>query len=100
MIRHIVVFRLRAAGTGDRASAVAAMRERLEPLRQIVPGVLRLEVGADLGIVAGHWDAVLVADYQDNAALEAYQRHPAHVEVVAWLNTLVAERAVVDHELD
>jgi hypothetical protein len=38
--------------------------------------------------------------HADNAALEAYQAHPEHVAAVAWVDTVVADRAVVDFELD
>ena len=58
----------------------------------------RLDVEADLGHVAGHWDAALVSEHPDAEALAAYQAHPAHREVVEWLNTVVADRAVVDYE--
>jgi hypothetical protein len=96
MIRHIVAFRLSAADPDQRMGDVAGMRDRLEPLARTVSGVLGLRVHSDLGLVGSHWHAVLVSDH---AALEAYQAHPEHVAAVDWVNTVVADRAVVDFEL-
>ena len=100
MIRHVVAFRLAATDPDRRKVDVAGMRDRLEPLARTVPDVLGLRVHADLGLVDSHWHAVLVSDHTDTAALAAYQVHPAHVAAVEWVNTVVADRAVVDFELD
>jgi hypothetical protein len=99
MIRHIVVFRLDAADGEQRRADAAGIKSRLEPLKDVIPQVLSLEVHSDLGLIGSHWDAVLVADYPSNEALEAYQSHPQHVEAVNWVNTVVADRAVVDFEI-
>jgi hypothetical protein len=98
MVRHIVLFRLKETEQDQQRSDVRAMKQRLEALRGVVPGLDRLDVEADLGHVAGHWDAALVSEHADAEALAAYQAHPAHREVVEWLNTVVADRAVVDYE--
>jgi hypothetical protein len=100
MIRHVVAFRLSAADPDQRKVDLAGMRDRLEPLAGTVPDVLSLRVFGDLGLVDSHWHAVLISDHSDNAALEAYQVHPEHVAAVKWVNTVVADRAVVDFEID
>jgi quinol monooxygenase YgiN len=100
VIRHIVAFRLSAPDPHQREADLAGMRERLEPLAHSVPGVLDLRVHGDLGLVDSHWHAVLVSAHPDNAALETYQGHPEHLAAVEWVNTVVADRAVVDFEID
>jgi stress responsive alpha/beta barrel protein len=100
VIRHVVAFRLSAPDARQRKVDLAGMRERLEPLGRSVAGVFDLRVHGDLGLVDSHWHAVLVSDHPDNAALEAYQAHPEHVAAVEWVNTVVADRAVVDFEID
>jgi len=42
---------------------------------------------------------VLVADFDSVADLEAYQVHPAHEEVVAYVRSVAAARAAVDIEI-
>ena len=97
MVRHIVLFTLSATEAELRRSVLAAIKEQLESLRDLVPGVLALDVNGDLGVVDGHWDVALVSDHTDVAALAAYQTHPAHREVVSWLDDVVLQRAVVDY---
>ncbi len=68
-------------------------------MRAVIPDVLSLEVHSDLGHIGTHWDAVLVADYPSEVALTEYQAHPDHVATLAWLDPLVADRAVVDFDV-
>jgi hypothetical protein len=101
MIRHIVTLRLSGVTLADRDTQFAQVRVRLEALADVVPGILAISVGRDLGRVATHWPVVLVADFRDVEALEAYQAHPRHVEVLAWLNDgVVVDRATVDYDTE
>jgi hypothetical protein len=101
MIRHIVALRLSGASETDRDEQFVQAKARLEALADVVPGVVSIRLGHDLGLIASHWPVVLVADFADNAALEAYQAHPRHVEVLAWLNDgIVVDRATVDYDTE
>ncbi len=98
MIRHLVTFQLASTDEQTRSSGAQEMKRRLEALRGVVPGLERLEVHFDLGRVANHWPVVLVSDFASEAALEAYQTHPRHVEVVSWMNDgVITDRCVVDY---
>lgn len=99
VIRHIVEFTLKATDESQRQADVEGMRERLTALLGVVPGVSSIEVGRDLGVVEGHWDVVLVTEHASNDELEAYQKNPSHQAVVAWISTVVSQRATVDYEL-
>ena len=98
MIRHIVAFQLTADDPDTRKRHVAEMRARLEALVDAVPGVVSIEVHADLGAVASHWPVILVSDFETAEALEQYQVHPRHRAAVDWMNDgIVADRVVVDY---
>ncbi len=99
MIRHIVLFTLAADDETQRRDDAHGIAERLEALETQIPGIQSIRVDRDLGLVAGHWDVALVSEHDDNAALEAYQVHPAHKEAAAWIGTVVSDRAVVDYSL-
>lgn len=99
VIRHVVAFRLAAEDPAQKRRDARAMKARLEPLAAVIPGVHELQVGFDIGRVSGHWDVVLVSEHESNAALEAYQTHPKHLEAVEFVNSVVRERACVDYEL-
>ena len=96
MIRHVVLWKLSAADPDQRRREAEGIRQRLETLVGVVPGLRSLAVGADTGWTEGNWDVLLVSEHDDEAALNGYQVHPAHVEVAGWIRTLVSERACVD----
>ena len=98
MIRHLVMFKLAAEDPGQRRVDIEQIRSRLKALSDL-EGVLSIEVYPDLGVVSNHWDVVLVADYASVEALDAYQAHPRHSEVVTWINGVVTDRAIVDFQM-
>jgi hypothetical protein len=98
MIRHIVGFRLSSEDGAERRGQSAIIKEQLESLKGLVPGVLAIEVGLEIGDVPPHWDAVLVSDFPDKATLDAYQAHPDHVRVATYIGQFIADRAIVDYE--
>lgn len=101
MIRHVVALQLAATDVDVRSLHAEEIKTRLEALADVVPGIIHIAVHFDLGLIATHWPLVLVADYVDNDALEAYQAHPRHGNVLAWMNDgVVSGRAVVDYALD
>lgn len=99
MIRHIVLFQLAADDDAQRRDDAHEIAARLTALETQIPGIQSIRVDRDLGLVAGHWDLALVSEHDDNAALEAYQAHPAHVEAAAYVSSVVSARAVVDYSV-
>lgn len=80
MLIHVVCWKYRS----DVADAEReGHRVRLKGLRSTVPGILRLDVGADVLRIARSYDTALVAEFADMDALEAYNIHPEHQKVVA-----------------
>lgn len=99
MIRHIVLFKLAADDETQRRDDAHSIAVQLEALETQIAGIQSIRVDRDLGLVEGHWDIALVSEHDDNAALEAYQAHPAHQEVAAFIASVVSDRAVVDYSL-
>lgn len=96
MIRHLVLWKLAAQTPEEKEAVVAEMRERFAALLPVIDGTERLDIRPDLGTTPGNWDVVLDSDYRDAAALDAYQIHPAHQEVAAWVRSVVTDRVCVD----
>lgn len=93
MIRHIVMWKLR-----DKADA-GPLKERLEALNGMIPGLLHLECGIDFLASEQSADLVLLADLEDREALDGYQHHPEHQAVVPLVRAAATSRTVVDYEL-
>jgi hypothetical protein len=101
MIRHVVAIQLASTDADVRRRHAEEIKSRLEALEDVVAGISDITVHFDLGLVDTHWPLVLVADYADHDVLEAYQVHPRHVEVLAWMNDgVVSGRAIVDYVID
>ncbi|WP_431074203.1 Dabb family protein [Microbacterium phyllosphaerae] len=99
MIRHVVTWKLAAEDTGERAEQAAEVARRLNALDGVVPQLRSISAGANAAYPDSNWDVTLVADFDSIAALEEYQVHPAHEEVVAYVRSVVASRAAVDFEI-
>jgi len=100
MIVHIVFWRLHPTANGKSKSDNAlAIKERFEALRSIMPGLRRLDVGIDFAGTEQSSDVALYTEFDSREALDAYQVHPAHQEVAAFLAPLRIERRVVDYEM-
>ncbi|QGZ62903.1 Dabb family protein [Paraburkholderia acidisoli] len=98
MIRHIVMWKLKESAEGaSRAENVAKLKTLLESCRDLVPGTLHLEVGVAGEGLDSTFDIVLVSDFADKAALDAYQVHPGHLVVKQFAKLVVETRQCVDY---
>lgn len=98
MIRHIVMWKLKDSAEGaSREENVARFKTLLEGCRDLVPGTLHLEVGVAGEGLDSNCDLVLVADFADKAALDAYQVHPGHLVVKQFAKRVVETRQCVDY---
>ena len=101
MILHVVAWRLKETALGKgQAENARLFRAKLEALRGRIPGLRRLAVALDFSRTESSADVVLVAEFDSREALAAYQIHPEHQAVVAFAKQIVAERRLVDGELD
>ncbi len=91
MIKHIVLWTLHNPADGPR------MKELLESCRNVVPGIVALEVGLRTDALEANADVVLYSVFKDKAALDAYQNHPDHVAVKGQIKPMCASRTVLDY---
>ncbi len=80
MICHVVLIRLNAeVSPEDTESFMVEASNVLSP----IPGVRNFKVGKGLGVKADvSYPIALVMEFNDDAALEAYQVHPEHQRFV------------------
>lgn len=94
MIRHIVLWRLKSPGA-DFDSIRNALRAQLGR----IPGLLNVEVGRSFNHGRRGVDFALTCDFASRADLEAYHRHPVHLETRALVDPLIAEHWIADYEV-
>lgn len=97
MIRHIVMWKVRGDTREAKASSVERLRASFHSLRGRVPGLLHLEIGADVSGVDYACDVVLFSEFESLAALDAYAEHPEHLRVKREVEGLRIERHQVDY---
>ncbi len=99
MIKHIVIWRMKkgAAGASHNENA-AKLKQRIEALPESISEIRHIEVGIHKGGAQPTTDVALYSEFADWTALEAYQQHPAHQEVVAFVRAVTEDRRVVDYE--
>ncbi|MFE4713840.1 Dabb family protein [Paenibacillus sp. NPDC056722] len=95
MIKHIVFFKLK-----DRsAESVEATAVVLRNMEGKIPQLLSIEVGTDIIHSERSFDLALVTTVASLEDLQAYQVHPAHKEVIAYINEVKELSIAVDYEL-
>jgi len=100
MVKHIVFWRLKAEAHGNSAAENARLiREKLEALVGVIPGLVSLEVGLDFERSDQASDVALYSVFESREALAAYQVHPAHKAVMPFIAEARSERRVVDYEV-
>ena len=99
MIKHIVFWRLKESAHGNSKEVNARLiKEKLEALRGVIPGLLRIEVGVDFSKTDQSSDLALYSEFATRADLDAYQAHPAHKAVMPFIAEARSERRLVDYE--
>ena len=92
MIRHIVMWKFRPGTEAEQKQFLDGLRG----LQGVIPQLLCSQVAVNVG--AGNYDAVLVSEFQDLAALDAYKNDPRHKAVSALCKSIRTDRAAVDYE--
>ncbi|WP_295010462.1 Dabb family protein [uncultured Microbacterium sp.] len=95
-LRHVVTWKMAAGDASTRAEHAEGIVARLEGLVGVVPSIRALSTGVNALDIEGNWDVTLVADFDDAEGLDAYQVHPAHQEVVAYVRSVAGGRSAVD----
>ena len=93
MIKHIVLFNVKAGEDKDAVASLAA--SVLEPLVGKIPGLISLEVKR---CFAG-CDFALYAELESREALSVYAPHPLHEEAKSHFFHLLGNRVAADYDV-
>ena len=97
MIRHIVMWDVRGETADEKRQAAEEIKRRFEALLGVITGLLTLDIGLDTSRVSYACDVVLFSEFTDQAALDAYADHPAHLAVRDALKDMRIARHQVDY---
>jgi hypothetical protein len=94
MITHIALIKL----VHNNAETIELAREILSGLEGKIPQLRHFEVGVNLVQSYRAYDLSLLVRFDSLEGFQAYQNHPAHVEVVKNLQGLRQSTITVDYE--
>ena len=98
MVQHIVMWKLKdELSAEEKEIAKKTMKEKLEALVGVVPGLQKLTVS--FNYKEGFYDLCLVSLHDDKAALDVYANHPAHCKVKEYVHSVVSDRTFCDSEI-
>jgi len=75
------------------------IKEKLEALNGKIPGLIKLEVGIDFVHSPESADIVLYSEFESREALQVYQEHPLHKEVMPFVAGAREMRIAADYEI-
>ena len=98
MIRHIVAWSFKDGFTEEQKKNYALdIKMKLETLPNIIDGIVELNVNINL-LSSSTKSAMLNSLFESEEALKAYQVHPEHKKVSAFVRSVMEDRVCLDYE--
>ena len=100
MIKHIVLWKLREFSTREEKAKIArTLGSKLLDMKDAIPEIQSIEVGInDEKASPSNYDVILITKFSSMTDLQAYKVHPAHQELVEYLQTIRELRVAIDYE--
>lgn len=94
MIRHVILWKFKP----ECREEMHEFLTRLRALEGQIPEILRMEVAENTGSKE-NYDACLISDFKDFAAMERYKADPRHQAVSALCKSIRISHCAVDYEI-
>ena len=99
MLEHIVMWKFKPEAEGaDKAANLVRAKALLDACAGLTPGMRMLEVAIAQPGLECTYDLVLYAEFDDAAALDAYQNPPQHLAVKPFIGAVRLERQCMDYQ--
>ena len=98
MVNHYVFWTLNDSLTAEeKKKAAQTIKEKLEAVKKLVPGVVSLEVRIN-ELESSNRDVALISSFESVEALQGYQVHPEHVKAAGYVRSVTCDRTCFDFE--
>jgi hypothetical protein len=97
MVRHVILWELKEEFSAEEKAVIKQnIKTALEALAGVIPGLVSITVNIN-GLASSNADCMLDSVFTDEAALQAYQKHPAHQEAAnTKVRPFVSKRLCLD----
>lgn len=101
MVKHIILWTLKdGLSEEEKATIKESIKEGLESLLGVVPGLVDIKVQIDGRLASSNADLMLDCTLESEEALKGYAVHPAHVAVAnSRVRPYTAVRSCLDFKL-
>ena len=98
MVKHIILWTLKDTfSEEEKVSVKDSIKEGLESLKGVVPGLIDIKVQIDGRLASSNADLMLDCTLESEEALKGYAVHPAHVAVAnSRVRPFTAVRSCLD----
>jgi hypothetical protein len=93
-LTHVVLFKLK----DNSQENIERTAVKLRSLAGNVPTLNSIEVGVNVVDSTRAYDIGIITRFDDLAAMEAYQVHPFHQEVMAYMKNVMETAVAIDYE--
>lgn len=99
MVKHIVFFNFHESSEGNsRLENAKIVKKELENLIDLIPCLKKIEVGINIPHAPQtDFDLCLYSEFDSFEDLDAYQIHPEHKRVGAFIGKVRSGRSAVDY---
>ena len=98
MLKHIVLFKLKASAEGaTKEQNAKIMKTMIEALKGKILQVRHIEVGTTMVPSGAEYDVAIYSEFADENDLAIYAKHPEHVKVVDFVKKVIENRVVADY---
>jgi len=98
MLKHIVLFKLKASAEGaTKEQNAKIMKTMIEALKGKILQVRHIEVGTTMVSSGAEYDVAIYSEFADENDLAIYAKHPEHVKVVDFVKKVIENRVVADY---
>jgi hypothetical protein len=95
MLQHYILIKFKPGIIDEH---VEEFCQKMLALRTTISTIEHLEIGRNILHDARSWDLILIMRFASTESLRGYQKHPEHLQVMAFNQPFVADVASVDFE--
>lgn len=101
MLKHIVLFKLKESAEGaGREENARKIKAQLEALTSRIPQIMHLEVGINCVPGDAAYDVAVYSEFANAQDLDAYLKHPEHIQAAVFVGKVRESRVVVDYRAE
>ncbi len=100
MVKHVIIWTLKEEYSAEEKAKIKSdMKESLEALKGIIPGLIDIKLYTDPLPSSKNADVLLDTTFENVEALKNYSVHPVHVEAAnTKVRPFVSGRSCMDYE--